>query len=94
PTQQGQPLSFSLPSVLTKEDWQFLYQLILTRDQLEKVSSHQKRKKLAHHLSIAFLHFHRHCQLFNRKQLNFHQLVTIRFCKIAITAQLLSSLED
>ncbi|WP_150107037.1 hypothetical protein [Halothece sp. PCC 7418] len=94
PIQQWKTISFSTPSLLIDEDWQFLYQLILTRDGLEKVSSVQQREKLADHLSAAFLEFHRHCQLFNRQQPHFHQLAVIRFTAIAITERLLFDLED
>ncbi len=75
--------------LLTPADWELLYQLMATRDRLEEVSTHTHREKLAHHLSDAFLEFHRHCQLFNQQQPDFHELAVIRFSAIAIAAQLL-----
>lgn len=75
--------------LLTPVDWELLYQLIATRDRLEEVSTQAHREKLAHHLSYAFLEFHRHCQLFNQQQPDFSELAVIRFSAIAIAAQLI-----
>jgi len=92
PTQSWKIVSLSRNNLLQGEDWQLLYHLISTRDRLEQVASSQQRDKLAHHLSNAFLEFHRHCQLFNRHQPNFHQLAVIRFSAITITERLLFQL--
>jgi hypothetical protein len=77
----------SLPQFnhLSREDWQFIYQLIASSDRLPKVSSPQQLQKLAHSLGEAFLEFHRCCQFFDRKQAHFPQIAMIRFHLIAMT---------
>lgn len=92
PIQTWKMVSLSHQNLLQRDDWQLLYHLIATRDGLEQVSSFSQREKLAHHLGGAFLEFHRHCQLFNHQQPNFHQLAVMRFAAIAITERLLFQL--
>lgn len=91
---QEKTTSLPLSRLLETQDWQFLHQLILTRDRLEKVASPQEREKLADQLSTSFCEFHRYCQLFNRQQPHFDQLVFIRLSAIVMTERLLSYLED
>lgn len=84
--------NFSL-NILAAKDWEFMYQLIATTDALEKVSPSQELEKSANRLSKEFLEFHRHCQIFDRKQPNFPDIAIIRLLLIAITEAILKEVD-
>jgi len=92
PKQWNDLFSFSL-NILAAKDWEFMYQLMATTDAIETVSSFQELEKSANRLSKEFLEFHRHCQIFDRKQPNFPDIAIIRLLLIAITEAILKEVD-
>jgi len=86
--------SLGKQNLLQPEDWQFIYQLIMTIDHLQNSYRSQRTSKLANHLSEAFIRFHRCCRIFDRQQPHFPQIAMMRLNLIAIAQGVLQYLTD